>query len=315
MTTPLPPYISWIGHGAAELASPATFTGAKAYLFAVEGDRAAMQATVDTLLDAAAPVGLRHEVPVSLFLVSFMDIERCTSAVPPPVGWLPGREVAVWVPLLQHRDGHLPRPVLWAPYIFINYTIGMVTGRETWGWPKVLGNIEMPSDNPGANASFTCRTTIFSTLSQATEGQKDAPLLRITGTGPLSAPGNVISNGESALEAIISRLFGEIAADLLDLLPWPVTFPTVVLKQIRDVAAQDRACYRAIVESPISFTSFDGMGFLDDDFTLSILTCESHRILHDFTGQAPTAPVTQLPVQHALWSALDFSALPGRVLD
>ena len=310
----LPNYIPWVGHGAAELGAPATFTGTNAYVFMVEGDKVAMQATVDTLLDSAA-VKLRHKVPVPFFLISFMDIARCTSAAPPPIGWLPGRECAVWIPLLQEGGSILPRPMMWAPYIFINYTIGMVTGRETWGWPKVLGNIGVASDHPDEDAAFTCRTTVFKTLSAETEGDPDAPLLRITGTRPMVNPEIDFGTGREAVEAILSHLFGDAVAEIYDLLSWHPQFPAVVLKQFRDVAQQDRACYRAIVESPVEFSSFKGMGFLEDDFELSILNCESHQILQDLTGKKPTGNETRLPVRHALWAGFDFAAMPGSVME
>ncbi|MGH6993366.1 MAG: hypothetical protein ACREEH_08530, partial [Caulobacteraceae bacterium] len=123
------PYISWLGHGAADLAPPGVFTDARANLFAFSASRAAMQALADALLNPAGLGEVRYEVPLGLALASFMDIARCTSASE-IMGWLPGRECALFVPLIETHPGHpfKTRFVLWAPYIFISYTIGMVTG-------------------------------------------------------------------------------------------------------------------------------------------------------------------------------------------
>lgn len=310
----LPTWISWAGHGVVEMAAPATFSGVSSYMFVVEGDAAAMQATVDRLLGPAAR-GVRHTAPSRFFLVTCMDMKKCTSAVAPPIGWLPGREFALWIPLLQHRPGALlPRPVLWAPYIFIDYTIGMVTGREVWGWPKALGRIEMPAPGAAAAARFGCRTTIFETLSAETEGRPNAPLVTVSGTRPLPRPEVHFPDGRRAVEELLSRLLGEGVAEVIDLLHWSPSADTVVLKQFRDSERQDRACYQSLVSSPVSFSNFGGMGLLEDRFTMEVLTCESHRIVADLTGRAPDAGATQLPVAHALWAAFDFAALPGPAL-
>lgn len=310
----LPTWISWAGHGAVEMAAPATFSGVSSYMFVVEGAAAAMQATVDRLLGPAAR-GVRHTAPSRFFLVTCMDMKKCTSAVAPPIGWLPGREFALWIPLLQHRPGALlPRPVLWAPYIFIDYTIGMVTGREVWGWPKALGRIEMPAPGAAAAARFGCRTTIFETLSAETEGRPNAPLVTVSGTRPLPRQEVHFPDGRRAVDELLSRLLGEGVAEVIDLLHGSPSADTVVLKQFRDSERQDRACYQSLVSSPVSFSNFGGMGLLEDRFTMEVLTCESHRIVADLTGRAPDAGATQLPVAHALWAAFDFAALPGPAL-
>jgi hypothetical protein len=303
------PFISWLGHGAANLAPPGVFTGARANMFVFEADSAAMQTLVDALLNPAGGGVVSYQALLPYGMVSFMDIARCTSGTD-VVGWLPGRETALWVPLLErHADPVRDRIVMWAPYIFISYAIGMVVGREIWGWPKVIADITVPGDNP-ATPWFDCATTYFPTLSADTQGVTGS-LYRVVPTTAGVAPVSIWRTGEDAFEALASELLSGLAEALINRLGMRPQLPSVTLKQFRQAGAAEAACYQAICDSPIEITAFSGGGPANGDFTLQITTCESHRIVSDFLGRAPDPGVTTLPVTLAAWFDIDFQALTG----
>jgi hypothetical protein len=303
------PYISWLGHGAANLAPPGVFTGATAHAFGIDASASAMQSLADRLLNPAGGGVVRYEAALPVAMLTFMDIAQCTSGVD-IVGWLPGRECALWVPLLEYRsDDPLPsRLVFWSPYIFISYTIGMVTGREVWGWPKVLADISVPGDNPAASA-FTCATTYFPTLAATTQGVT-GPLLQVIGPSP-TRPSSVWSTADEAADGLIGLFLGGLAEVLVNDLRFQPQVPSVALKQFRQAGAASLACYQAICDSPIEVTTFTGGGPLFETFSLQITTCESHPIVADLTGQTPDPGVTTLPVKFAAWLEMDFQALTG----
>jgi hypothetical protein len=304
-----PAFIPWLGHGAAALAPPGVFTGAKANMFVFDADTAAMQALADTLLNPAGGGVVRYDALAPFGVVSFMDIARCTSGTD-VVGWLPGRETAFWVPLLErHADPTHDRVVMWAPYIFISYAIGMVVGREIWGWPKVIADITVPGDNP-ATPWFDCATTYFPTLSADTEGVTGS-LFRVIPPSPDMAPVSVWRTGEDAFQALVSELLSDLAKALIDKLGLNPQLPSVALKQFRQPGAAQTACYQAICDSPIEITAFSDGGPWTGAFSLQITTCESHQIVADFLGRAPDPGVTTLPVVYAAWFDLDFQALTG----
>jgi hypothetical protein len=314
MTTGLPPFISFIGHGAASLAQPAVFTGATSYAFGFAASRTAMQELVDTLLNPVGGTQVHYDVPVGIAMASFMGIERCTSETD-AIGWEPGRECALWVPLLEtdHTRGTL-RLVLWTPYIFIDYAIGMLTGREVWGWPKVWGRITLAGDAPGSPAAFGCATTLFDTLSPETQGRV-APLLTVTSSAPLPAPATSWASGRDAAKGLADALLPGLAAELADALLGELSLSTVQLKQFRDSLAPTLACYQAIVNSPAQPTGFTGGGLLDASaFELGITTCASHQIVRDLLGTAPSPGCTTVPLLFAAWLGFDFKALPGSVV-
>ena len=304
------PFISWIGHGAASLAPPAAFTDAKTHVFGIAADTAAMQRLADTLLNPAGRGAVRYEAVLPVALFSFMDIAKCTSAAD-IVGWLPGRECAIWVPLWERHSGNLLRDrlVFWSPYIFIDYTIGMVTGREAWGWPKVAAQIAVDTDTP-ADPQFSCTTTLFRTLAATTRGET-AILYRITRTQPAARPAQVWHSAGDAIAGLIGSLAGETAAEVAKTLHLQPHLPSVVLKQFRQPGAPELACYQAIVDSPITPTGFSGGGLLFDIFELEITTCESHAIVPDLLGRPADAGTTRLPVEFAAWVTFDFQALTG----
>lgn len=304
-----PAYISWVGHGAASLAAPGIFTDATMNMFGFDASRDAMQATVDTLLNpAAGPI--HYDVAVPIAMVSFMDIAKCTSGTD-IVGWLPGREAALWIPLIEkHPDPLKDRFVFWAPYIFISYTIGMLTGREIWGWPKVLGTITVPSDNPGST-TFSCASTYFPTLAADTCGV-EGPLLQVRQTATSPTGPAIWHKAEDAVTALVGSFLGTLAEEFARALHISPQVPSVALKQFRDPAVESVAAYQAIVDSPIAPTTFNGGGMLLDSFALEITTCESHQIVQDFLGTTPEPGSTTIPITHAAWIGMDFNALNGR---
>jgi hypothetical protein len=303
------PYISWIGHGAANMAAPDTFTGAKMNIFGIETSTAAVQNLVDTLLNPAAGGNVRYAPALPVAIVSFSDSPKCTSQVD-AIGWIPGRETMILVPLWEYLAGHLlpSRLVFWAPYVFIDYTIGLVTGREVWGWPKVLARIGVATDAPGAD--FSCQTTIFPTLAPSTRAE-DAVLYRIVQTqAGAEAPPSWRSAGEAA-QGMVQGLLGGLAEDVLRKLAFQPQIECVVLKQFRTTDDPETCCYQAIVNSPIALTGFGGGGPLFDQFTLEITTCQSHAIVSDLLGSAPEPGSTSLPVIFAASATVDYAALPG----
>jgi hypothetical protein len=312
--TAQPAFISWIGHGAASLAPPAAFTGVKAHLFTFNASKTTMQKLVDALLNSASDGTVHYEALLDTSFVTFMDIARCTSKTD-AIGWVPGRECALWVPLLETTTGHLfPRVVFWTPYIFIDYTIGMLTGREVWGWAKVGARIGVPGDAPGAPAAFTCTTTVFDTFSPQTQGIAK-PLLTVTGTAPLAAPATTWTDGGEAGHYLLSNLLGSVASELLDALGLKPVLPAVAMKQFRASDDPAAACFQGIVDSPARITQFTGGGLLAAaDFTLTIATCASHPIVADLLGMPATPGATKVPIAFAAWLSFDFEALPGRTL-
>ncbi|MBV8593504.1 MAG: acetoacetate decarboxylase family protein [Caulobacteraceae bacterium] len=304
------PFLSMVGHGATALAPPGVFTGARANFFAFDADTAAMQALVDRFLNAAAAGAVRYQALIPVAMASFMDIDRCTSGTD-VVGWLPGRETALWMILLESHPGDplKDRLVFWAPYIFISYAIGMATGRESWGWPKTIADIAVAADNP-AKPAFACVTTYFPTLAADTRGVT-GPLYRIVPGAPSGQSPTPWTSARAMIADLTSRFLGAVDGALVDRLGLEPVIPSVTLKQFRDTARPDQACYQAICDSPLVVTGFSGAAPDFDPYTLQITTCASHAIAPDFLGRAGDPGVTTVPIHFSLSLDFDFQATAG----
>jgi hypothetical protein len=304
------PFISWIGHGAASLAPSGVFTGVRAYVFVFRASKDAMQRMADRFLNAAAGGKVTYKAFTRRAVVLFGAYDKCTSDVD-QIGWVPGRESAIFVPLLEF-DGGFPRLVLWSPYIYIDYTIGMLTGRETWGWPKVLGCIEVP-DASSKTAAFTCSTLIFDPMAPDTQGRHDV----LYSVKSKSAPAlhTEWQSADHAGQQIIADLLSDSEEPLPEALRLSFKASAVALKQFRDVREPTLACYQAICDSPLVPTRFNGGGlFKAADFSLEITTCASHGIVRDLLGREPDPGKTILPIEWAMRADVDFKAPAGRVI-
>ena len=322
----LPDYVSWCGHGEISVCPPGRFTGATGFAFAAPADGAALKSLVDILLNPVSGGDVTYHVLVDMVFVSFLDIAQCTSPTE-IIGWVPGRETAFWILLLETRVDPLEiRFALWAPYIFIDYDMGMVTGREVWGWPKALASIDVPT--AGAPARFVCSTTIFETLAPTTRGAK-APLYTVSLPAAMTQQPSALRERE-LLSELLTRLRGpaplgrlaprvaeRVSATALEAFLSKLEVPTVALKQFRDAVEPTKACHQALISSPIKITKVAAGGTLAGNFALEIKTCASHPIVSDLGLGNPVPPpgVTRIPLQGPpVWVQVDFEAPAGAVI-
>ncbi len=305
-----PPYISWLRHGAVDARPPAYFSNVTGYSFVLDASQSAMQKLVDELLAPATQGKVSYTVAGAATLVTFMDVARCGST-PDNIGYIPARECEFWIPLVERRAGEPAhdRLVMWAPYIFIDDDIGLVTGREVWGWSKALGRITVATDAPTAPARFACETNIMPVF-DPNKPMRKAELFSVTGSQPIG----VTPTGPAGLLEFLTALFGEFAALAFELFHLQLKLPAIALKQFRDSANPNRACYQAIVNTPCQVTKLEGGHMLADAFTLSVTTCESHQIVRDLFGVDPSPGVTTRPVRIAGTVRFDMVAEPGDVV-
>jgi hypothetical protein len=320
----LPPYVSLRGHGEQSSLPPGKVEGGMGWWFALKADAAAMQKLVDLQLNTpTGGAGPNYRVLGSHMMISMLDADRLTTPSE-LVGYVPDQECGLWIPLVVW-GAHLPkRIVFWMPYIFINSSAGMCTGREVWGYPKEISTFVVPRDPSTAN-SFVVDATIFRNFNQNTLGTFE-PLITIQrpevdpgGGAPPTAPpasGNGWSGfGHMAREVAAAlagaekkfSIAGVAEAAELGELALTMDVPLVNLKQFRDVADPTRACFQSITEAPIRMDHFGGGWFLSGKYELVIAAAQSHQIVQDFG-----LPGNVVPVELAWWMRMAFSAMPGK---
>jgi uncharacterized protein with NAD-binding domain and iron-sulfur cluster len=314
--SPLPEYVSGLGHGEQSIEPPGVTRGGHLYVFPLPARWDRVQKTVNALLNGPAGGAVTyHALPCVLLL--FLDAPELTSTTE-TMGYIPDQECAFCVPLVRMtHDG--PKLAFWMPYLFINSSLGMVTGREVWGFQKQIATLEFPE--AGAPRSrFVANATIFPTLAPQTLGQV-RPLVTVEGPAlvsrdqlPWKHPQHLDEAIRGALAAGIGKALAAPIDGVLDVASCfsLLDMNLVNLKQFRDAVDPTRACYQAIVEGPLRLDAmtFGGGGFLGGGYKLSITPCESHRIVEDLGLAGHEIEIHPL----AFYANIGFSALPGRIV-
>lgn len=311
-----PEYVSLLGWGEESVLPPGEFTNAVTYIFAIEGDRAKLQSLAEKYLSAPTGGAIQVEAFTSTLLLTWTDAAKLSSPAE-NIGWTPNREVMLSYPLIVRR-GLETFLMMWPAMIFIDNARGMVTGRESWGWFKQIGQ---STADPDAGL-FTLDTLIFPVFNPATEGQT-ARLIEVKkGAAESSAPREESFLDSAAAAFSESAAFGKWLWKLLshavedaELIRdvWKIgadlSVPVINLKQFRDVRDGKRACYQAITSSPVQMTAFHGAGFLWGDYTVDFTVCASHQ----FVNQLGVA-ANPVPVRAAAYLKYDFLAPDGETL-
>lgn len=319
----LPRYVSSVGHGEQVMSPPGQVLKARVYAFAVPADRNRLTAFARRYLAAPTGGALEYTAIAPFVLCTYLRSDFLTSTSE-EVGTIADRECGLWMVLLEKPRGLAPpRLVFWMPYIVIDSSIGMATGREIWGFRKEVGALTIPgaADDP---ARFVAQATIFRTLSTHTRGRLE-PLIRVereTPPGPLERAWESIDDvGAYFAERLIggtgawfsrwtaaaSRILGRAGLRLSPAFRPGVT--VVNLKQFRDAADPNSACYQSVVSSPLQITKIHGGGPLLGDYWLRITRCESHQIVSDLG-----LPDEETRVAFGGWLDVDMLALAGTEL-
>jgi hypothetical protein len=127
--------------------------------FVLETDQVAVQRFVDSTLGATGS-GISYSVLGNYVILLFQHCGHFASPI--SIGWAEDFETAILVPLVENKPGTLfpEKLVVWIPYLAIDVALGLVTGRDVWGYNKTQGWTKIPS-GPNDPGEFTCDTLIF----------------------------------------------------------------------------------------------------------------------------------------------------------
>ncbi|HLL52880.1 MAG TPA: NAD(P)-binding protein, partial [Myxococcaceae bacterium] len=181
-------------------------------------------------------------------------------------------EIAIVVPVVSERHDTQKRKrelCFFTPYLFVDNIAAAVVGREVYGFPKQHAQVTVPVE--GSEARF--RATGFAVDAQGVA--KDRPLLDIRRTDGtlLEHPVGNASSWDTvgrAFNAIRGLVRASEVKPAFDALP-SGRATMVFLKQFRSARHYDRACYQAVVETPMFFEYLrEGSGVLPGRFEVTI---------------------------------------------
>ena len=308
---------------------PYAAQGVTMYSFAVEADLDRLQAICDQQLNLGGLVRYRPLGPFAFFVAAVMGPIAPVS----PQGWTDEKDFGFWIPVVagtgEGDEFHALRPAFFIPYLWVDEYLAAQAGREVFGYPKGVGRLVNPSA-PEHAAEFSIDALVVPEA-----GPPGAPTARWQWRRLLTAARrgggrwgelagelqSIGALGRAVLAAIARELGGDaLPAPSLAVLrslvrsTLALEVPMVFLKQFRDVADGNMACYQAVIESPNRMTHDPiQAGILHGDWDLAIEQFATVRLI-DRLGLRVRPGDGKVPVAFHFWVKFSFTAEPGQVI-
>lgn len=319
-----PPFNEARGETASmQLIPPFQFTGVTMRVFPLRANRYLLQRFIDEQLNIIPPDAGQFRVflpYIYLIIVNYgkMAVEAAN------LGWISQNEVAFSVPLLWRRkvDGELRQDFAYvSPFIYVDNQLSMTTGREVYGWPKMLASFD-PQLSTWMESPMNRIQQASMSVDVVSEAYSGARSTRRTLLEVDAAPiptfaqvpfdvRNPLMPWNSTRKAIYtsSALFGDsveifrgmmeefvlgggrdgIAGQIERAVQSPASLlalNTVNLKQFRDAAQPGRIAYQAVTNTPMLVKSFRRGGMLGDLRALAGDVTGGYRIrIHNYDTQ------------------------------
>jgi hypothetical protein len=185
-------------------------------------------------------------------LLTVADIQKGFSKDPDDAGhgWMTERDVGFFVPTELTWPGQA-RVANLLPYLYVDNFPAVMIGREVFGFPKVLADIQI-------NAT-PWQATVTSTAKVGNNpAQKAVPDVIIDVTRQTHLPGMPLPG---KLDDALNFMVGHVLQVLGVTYNQPITLakvPMAFLKQFRDVAARLAACHQSVVLAESKITALNG---------------------------------------------------------
>ncbi|MCP4540446.1 MAG: acetoacetate decarboxylase family protein [Chloroflexi bacterium] len=301
--TKLPLYVDdGAGQGWPVLRGPYLQRNAQIAAFLLPADIRPLQQMCDRYLNNPTGGQLNYAplMPYVVMLIADMKISSLDER-DRELGWMCETELSFWVPIAARAQAgglEIPDYTGWfLPYLYVDNPAAIATGRQVYGFPKMLAQFDKPFDVQ--NPEFAVDVWGFARSGPEAEGriQRLAELRR---RDKSTATGSAITWGNwDAARAEIIHLFSKLdspvdRAALERLIPPDrMEISTVFLKQFRDVADTRRACYQAIVEAPMHVQHFHSGELLNNTYYLTLHTLQNHPLAQTLGLHADESGIVQ----------------------
>jgi hypothetical protein len=255
----------------------------------LKGDKEKIETLIDGVFNDPAGGAASFRVLSRYVLLQIGAFGAVRATTPPFDNWGTVKETmaSIWVPLAQgrQRNGHFEaeRIVMSVPFIWVDNPMSYAGGRETYGYPKSLGQFEFEN---GVDGRMSVKTFggEFDRNSQADWHE----VIKITprSAGPESA-GEHLEGAEAFIDHVSE---GNLDPNQQPLLPGGIKLALeaikearagrshqLFLKQFRDASEPGGACYQEIIEARIEMgeTKAD---FRPDVWKVEIAHLDSHPV-------------------------------------
>ena len=271
--------------------------------------RNSCQALLDRVFNQIAGGRVDFRLALPFVMLSFQRFGALgATTLPDSVkGSFAYNEATVWLPVRDAKQSELEL-CYFVPYIFADNHFAIAGGREVYGYPKALGHIEMPA-SPHDELSFRLSTEAIAHFGAEAMGQSET-LLEVRKVDAAKAPESTWQKWEHVAEHFAENLVEQAGKETLEFVTHELFQPQVemvFLKQFRDAANGERACYQAIVEGAASVTDFGGGAPLGE-FEVQIYALDSHPVCAELGLEA-------VSTGFGFFLEFSFDILPGREVE
>jgi hypothetical protein len=295
--------------------------------FVLQADSERLRKCVDLWLNVPIDSTYRYVPLLPAVFLACLNIRKMTCKNPPESnwGWMQENDISLAIPLVALQN-FIPTHLAFAfAYLVVDAPVTMSTGRETFGYRKSYGQLEL---NQILRVPIAATTPVLERYDPSSE-LKWAEVVRIVPPKNLSPErGSTFTNMGHAIEEITKLLpdhrnvlaTGGVQGQL-DILSHFLTpsLSVVYLKQFRDIQFPEMACYQAVVESPMTITTFRGGGMLDSGFTVKLTDYASYPMITDLGlipdyGSSGNGSHQTFTPMFGVWADFDFVLDTGRVV-
>lgn len=315
-----PPYL-YLG-GSMMMHAPFEQQNSQMFGFFLKGDLQKLQRLCDRQLNSVARGKYRFEPLTNYVMLTFTKINKDYSLHPSDrvKGWGAEIDTSIWVPVGQYQIENGKKKLLkihWImPYIWVDHPMTVINGREIFGYPKYMGQFQMPTSPANADY-FSLEVNAFKTYSPDTQSAMGM-VLEVKKSDGASANDQKKEWGTWAdfAKGVAGGMMKftdfvltdrQIDEQILQGLLQP-QLPQLFLKQFPDGSGQN-AVYQALTTSPAVINGFHGAGLLLHEYTCT---------LHEFASE-PIADDLGLVIGDqtaamSFWINFDFSIQPPEEL-
>ena len=313
---------------------PYDIKGTNLYGFILEGSLHKLQAVCDTYLNQPAKGEVEYRPAMHYVVLTFGTMDSLSSTNKPDSekGYVLEEEVVFWILTMvgkQVGPAFVVERLAWfMPYVFVNNSPVLISGREVYGISKQLGFFQIPKP-PQPPDLFTLQTLLWKHLRPEIQAQEER-LIEVCRVGNEASfkPNKTWDTPQKLVNEILELLFDNngrieipgfsLPLNIFDYLTHTAV-PVVFLKQFRDAEDGSRACYQAIVENLMKMYKYHsgrilGFGSLGDQFEVTLYDYASHPIVNDLglrpRGTKPGESV-RLPVKLSFWINFNFTVENG----
>lgn len=258
---------TYIDRGAEQvLRAPFLHRDVQLRMFALAGSRQHHQQIADRYLNRVSQGAVTYRAVGRVAMLTFATMPHIASLDPRDrdFGYAAEVDVALWIPLRRDR-----RLVWFNPYIIVDNPYAALIGREHYGFPKVIGEIQIPEDAACPHG----HTVDVLTLGRHSPTTCASPGRLITVRPVAAAPGRDRASVRLSQAGVVAWQAAQIARG--------GAVEIVFLRQLRDAADPERAAFQEIIEAPARMTSRPHANTLEGAWEVDLPHHDSHPIARE----------------------------------